>query len=173
MHIVPEINLTITALLFTLYNKVKCFNKCFLMTVILYSHRNFTCSYENIKNNNNSPNVTNRQPQCLMLKSRLLIWLLKPSLSCVSPSPFGWSLSWLNGLTVLNHLQWDVVEIPSSSCCSCRGQTHLSCKMLENAIWGSQTFWADHLLCSRCSCASSNLIAPVIVSKEGEGYFSL
>lgn len=56
MQIVPEKILIIAVLLFTLCNRVKCYNKCFLMAVILYSHRNFTCSCKNIKNNNNSQN---------------------------------------------------------------------------------------------------------------------
>lgn len=124
----PEINLTITALLFTLYNRVKCFNKCFLITVILYSHRNFTRSYENIKNNNNSPNLTNRQLQCLMLKSRLLIWLLEPSyLMSLPHSLDGHCSDWMAWLS-WGPLQWDAVKIPSGLCCLCRGQTHLSCK---------------------------------------------
>lgn len=133
--------------------------------MILYSHRTFTCSCENTKNNNNSPNLMSRQPQCLMLKSRLLLWLLVPFLSHVSPSAFGWSL---NGLTVLRafavgycwNSKWQLLlkQGPNTPGLS---------RLLENAIWGSQAFWADHLLYSGCSCASSNLIAPVIVSKEG------
>lgn len=59
MHIVPEIILMIAVLLFTLYNRVKCYNKYFLMAVILYSHRNFTCSFKNVKNSNNSQNWIN------------------------------------------------------------------------------------------------------------------
>lgn len=156
MHRVPEINLMIAALLFTLYNRVKCSNKSFLMTVILYSHRNFTCNYEN-KKNNNSPNLTNRQ--CLMLKSRLLLWLLEQSVSGVSASALGWSLSWLTVLRALAlgyywHSKWQLLLM--------QGPGHLSCK----DCWKMPFQVADHLLYTRCSCASSNLIAPVIVGKE-------
>lgn len=56
MHIAAEMILMIAVFLFTLYNRVKCYNKCFLMAAILYSHRNFICSCKNIKNNSNSQN---------------------------------------------------------------------------------------------------------------------
>lgn len=48
MHIVPEMILVIAVLLFALYNRVKCYSKCFLTAVILYSHRNFTSSCKSI-----------------------------------------------------------------------------------------------------------------------------
>lgn len=56
MHIVPEIFLMTSVLLSALYNGVKCYSKCFFMALILYNHRNLTCSCKNTKNKNNSPN---------------------------------------------------------------------------------------------------------------------